>query len=604
MSRIIGIPPQQLFPNIGFSVPVKSITGAKVDSNETRLRLAQHMSVLQSFGRTDLAALGQLRIGSGGKPVTVLQKSGVLLPTRRGPFKDATDLLFGVAMRSTNRGVFAAVSGVAVVTDSQQPPVSPNAKTVPLDLAYWYGTEIILEDDTTVVLASDIKSLVIIAQTLTIGKNVSISWDRPSAVSPSVPLKPGTPEDYPQADGVWSERGRDGFFGLPGGQGAHGQPAPELELWFLQSTGFPAIDLRGQDGFQGGKGGDGGDGGRGQKGCNTKKNYGFCSQEQGAGGDGGNGGRAGDGGPGGNGGDGGKFTVFAPQLVINAWLQGGLTISVDGGNVGSGGDPGRPGEGGPGGDKGDKLHTVCQNNNRQPGVKGNTGPSASRGPDGKKGVLLIDPIRFSSISQSDFNIELTKPAIVSIWPRAAYVSDTVSVNGLRFVPGDMIFIEGMDGQINVPCETTFVSDTLLTFKVPNVPGGYALIEAVQSDGTRSSSRGTLVIRPRIETVIPTGRVRPGEYYFIRGTGLGRSGNIWINNEGIGPFESVDNTTVKFKARRPSNAESNSSGERVKLKVVNAEGAGLGSPNHSPEIDIVLDTYRILAFGDSVLWGGG
>ncbi|HKR11389.1 MAG TPA: hypothetical protein VJT15_04990 [Pyrinomonadaceae bacterium] len=475
---------------------------------------------------------------------------------------------------------------------------------VPIGVAYWFGTEIVLDNNSVVLLDTDVKSLVIIAETLTIGQNVTISWVRPPATSASVPAKPPTPPDWGQATSVGSERGRDGSNGIAGGQGPHGQPAPEIELWFLNSTGFPSLDLRGQDGFVGVRGGDGGDGGRGQKGCNTAKEKGFCSQEQGPGGDGGNGGRAGDGGIGGNGGTGGKFTVFAPQAMINTWLQGGLTISVDGGNGGAGGEAGRPGEGGPGGKKGDKLHTVCPNNNRQDGTKGNTGASGVRGPDGKKGVMLTNSIRYSAIDPSDFFIELTKPAIVSVVPNTAFAGDTVSVNGFRFAQGDKIFIEGYDGQINVPCDTKVLSESLLTFTVPRVPGGYALLEAVQVDNTRSTSRGTLVIRPRIESLIPAGRVRPGEYYFLRGSGLGRSGNIWINGEDIGSFESVDNNTIKFKARRPSNAEINPAGENVKLKVVNAEGAGQTNPNHSDEIDIVLDTFRMLVFGDSVMWGGG
>ena len=156
----------------------------------------------------------------------------------------------------------------------------------------------------------------------------------------------------------------------------------------------------------------------------------------------------------------------------------------------------------------------------------------------------------------------------------------------------------------MPCVTTFVADSLLTFKVPAVPGGYALLDVQQVDSTRSSSHGTLTIRPRIDSIIPAGRIRPGEFYFLKGTGLGRSGDIWINGEGASSFETVDALTVKFKARRPFNIQNNESGETAKLKVVNAEGAGQGNPNHSAEINVVLDTYRILAFGDSVMWGGG
>jgi len=590
--------------------------GFKVSTGEARSRLAQHMSVLQALGHTDLSTMGQLRIGAPqlGQNVSVLQKSGALLPRRIGPLPIelssnlvSATMKTSVLKRSTQGAPIIEQPDLVNPADSTAVPASQlkiSGNVVPIGVAYWFASEIILDDNSVVLLDSDVKSLVIITPKLTVGQNVTISWVRPPTTFSAVPTKPATPPDWSQATSVGSERGRDGSAGMAGSQGPHGQPAPEIELWFLLSSGFPRVDLRGQDGFVGIKGGDGGDGGRGQKGCNTAKKNGFCSQEQGPGGDGGNGGRAGDGGTGGNGGTGGKFTVFAPQPKINAWLQGGLTISVDGGNAGAGGEAARPGEGGPGGQKGDKLHSVCSNNNRQDGRKGNTGASGSRGPEGNKGLLLTNSIRYAAIDPSDFYIELTKPAVVSVSPKSAFVGDTVSVNGLRFAQGDKVFLEGYDGQINVPCATTFVSETLLTFTVPRVPGGFEMLEVVQVDNTRSSSRGTLLVSPRIEAIMPSGRVKPGEYYFLRGTGLGRSGNIWINGEGIGPFESVDNHTIKFKARRPSNAEINPAGENAKLKVVNAEGAGLSNPNHSAEIDIVLDTFRLIVFGDSVMWGGG
>ncbi|MEK7257870.1 MAG: SGNH/GDSL hydrolase family protein, partial [Bacteroidota bacterium] len=246
-----------------------------------------------------------------------------------------------------------------------------------------------------------------------------------------------------------------------------------------------------------------------------------------------------------------------------------------------------------------------------PGVKGNSGPSGMRGPDGQKGILFPDSIKYAPITPSDFYIELTKPAITSVAApstsgglNAAFVGDTVSVNGLRFAGGDQVFIEGYSGNIDVPCPTTFISSTLLSFVVPNVTGGYAMLEVVQTDGTRSTSKGTLLIRPRIEFILPTSRLKPGQFYFLRGNGLGRSGNIQMNGEGIGSFTSVDNNTIKFKARRPGSAPYSPEGEKVKLKVVNSEGAGAGNPQHYPELEVVLDTYRLLVFGDSVMWGGG
>jgi hypothetical protein len=591
--------------------------------SESRVRLQQHMSVLQGFGYSDLGTLGNLTIGLQGRPQTaILQRSGVLLPSSTGPFQPQQEKFSGIARKNTATGAFENFTGNVWVTASKtltnvggsNGSTATNgsingkmAQDVPLGFAFWFGSEIILQDDTTVILSAEVKSLVIIAEKLTIGKRVTISWERPTGgTGPSIPLKPNPPQGYPQAISTAPERGRNGINGIMGGPGLNGQPAPEVELWFLQATGFPAIDLRGQDGFQGGRGGDGGNGGSGQKGHDSAKTkWGTCERKDDHGGDGGDGGRSGDGGKGGNGGTGGRFTVYAPQHMINAWFQGGMTISVDGGSAGSGGDPGRPGDGGPGGDPGKALHPlVCGNNKSPAGAKGNTGSSGVRGADGIKGNLISNSIQYSPITSSDFYVEVAKPAIVSVYPATAFVGDTVSINGLRFANGDKVLAKGYDGQINVPCVTTFVSNSLLTIKVPNIPGGFSLLQVVQVDGTLSTSKGTLLVKPLIAEIFPAGRIKPGQEYFIRGSGLGRTGDVWINNEYIAPFTAIDNTTVKFRAKRPSNVVENITGENAKLKVVNAEGVGQGNPNHSAEVNIVIDTYRMLVFGDSVVWGGG
>jgi len=585
------------------------VAGFDLAACQARVRLGQHMSILQGMGMTDLSSLGTLEIGSSEQSGILLQPSGVLYPTGRAIFQSTRQMLSGIAMKGTNNGSFENISGLAWVLNTLFPSVDQGgvgkAQTIPLARAYWFAKEIILQDDVTVVLANNVKALVIIAEQLTIGQGVTISWERPTPVAVASPSKPPTPPPYPQALRVGSLKGRDGAQGgAPNVAGPTGNPAPEVEIWFLNSAGFPAVDLRGQDGGQGIKGGEGGDGGQGQKGCNTRRHLGFCRQEKGGGGDGGNGGRAGDGGRGGDGGTGGIFSVYAPQPMINSWLQTGLTISLDGGSPGAGGDPGQPGEGGPGGARGDHIHRICPSNNRGDGKKGNTGNSGVRGADGEPGSLQRKAIHFSAITPSDFNIETAKPAILMLVPTSVYVGDTVTVNGLRFARGDKVYIEGEDGQISVPCVTTFVADSLLTFKVPAVPGGYAFLEVEQVDATRSSNHGTLTIRPRVEAIIPAGKIQPGQSYFLKGTGLGRSGSVWINGEGSSPFTRVDAVTVKFKALRPINVQRNESGEAAKLKLVNAEGGGPGNPNHSAELDVVFDTFRIFVFGDSVMWGGG
>lgn len=618
---------------IGPMQPPSALTPA-----ESRSRLAQHMQVLQAFGHTDLSALGKLTLGLKGKPeVAILQRSGVLIPSQGALFQAQPEPMTGIAMRSLTKGAFENLTGNIWVTASKplpsgvvlaapassaglQPggvvatPSGPvrnqKAQQVIYPFAYWFATEIDLQDDTTVVLAEGVKSLVIIAEKLTIGKRVTISWERPKGNTASdVPPKPPLPSSWPKATKPGSERGRVGFNGVDGNKGDNGEYAPELELWFLEATGYPAIDLRGQDGFIGIRGGDGGDGGTGQDGCDTERKGLNCIHTYHSGGDGGNGGAPGNGGPGGIGGDGGRFVFFAPQSLINTWMNAGMTISVDGGNGGSGGDPGRPGEGGSGGPRGAHSHNLCPKNlSAGTGAKGNAGPSGKRGPDGIRGNLLPGSIKASPITPSDFYIEATKPAILSLEPKSAFVGDTITVVGKRFATGDQVFIRGFDGQINVGCATTLVSTSpeegVLSFVVPNVPGGLALFQVKQTDGTLSSSKGTLLVRPRISAIFPTGRIRPGKDYFIQGSGLGLTGRVWIDGKDIGPFTVVDNTTIKFKATNPPIAEVNEAGKNAKLKVVNAEGIGQANLNHSAEVNIVLDTYHMVVFGDSVVWGGG
>ena len=161
----------------------QKIDAFQLKTSEARTRLAQHMSVLQGFGYTDLSKLGKLTIGTkGGQNLPILQKNGVLLPTAQGPFQEKLGTLSNESKSNAKAGLGGNVSGVALVTASKNLTMTVNNKvsTIPLNVAYWFGTQIDLQDDTTVVLAAEVKSLVIIAETLTIGKRVTITWDRPA----------------------------------------------------------------------------------------------------------------------------------------------------------------------------------------------------------------------------------------------------------------------------------------------------------------------------------------------------------------------------------------------------------------------------------------
>ena len=198
--------------------------------------------------------------------------------------------------------------------------------------------------------------------------------------------------NYPKANS-----GGDGESGGKGGSGAKGMDAPVLEIWTKEILGDGlTIDLRGQEGGDGGQGGTGQRGGDGQGGSaaveGTDENWLgvpniICAQRPGMGGDGGRGGNAGCGGDGGNGGNGGVFKLFYTSGVAVAkftpMMQGG-----DGGIIGS---PGAPGSGGQGGPPGLNILSCSATASSVNGSDGlycrsqNEGGISKRGTDGTDG---------------------------------------------------------------------------------------------------------------------------------------------------------------------------------------------------------------------------
>ena len=67
---------QGKFEPIQGPIQDQEIDAFQLHVSETRTRLAQHMSVLQGFGYTDISTLGKLTIGSqGGQSVPIIQRS-------------------------------------------------------------------------------------------------------------------------------------------------------------------------------------------------------------------------------------------------------------------------------------------------------------------------------------------------------------------------------------------------------------------------------------------------------------------------------------------------------------------------------------------------
>lgn len=622
---------------------------ADLQVSEAQRRLASHMAFLEPLGYKSLDELGKLNFKNSGidkKPL--YQPKGIVIHQDKivSPQEIPFSLKGSLQVFSFEKKIKKPISSSKVVSRSAKSAAIDNVldtkKTGKADLiitqpfrqlstlgsnaslkmsfninmAFWFAPEINIEDDTDIILASDVKNLVIITNSLKVGNNVTITWDRPGFSNKAIPQTPAKPSGFPTATALGAETGRAGLKGFAGSKGDTGADAPEIEVWFLDIQGdFPIIDLKGQTGQDGVKGGNGGPGGDGQKGSSTeikgvkigRKVIGACAAEQGGGGNGGIGGPAGNGGSGGNGGNGGRLSIYTTTANILSISNSGMTTDLSFGEGGSGNSPGNPGQGGQGGAKGDKLHSVCQNNNRTAGSSGALGHYGISGEKGDSGITLPNNLKLNAITLTEFNIALTKPAIISTNKQGlyAYIGDTVTVYGTRFANGDKVHIEGMDGGIDVECDTSVVAENLLSFTIsPQAIGGLVNFIVKQIDGTGSVNKGTILIRPKIEKLLPSNRIRPQSIIFIKGSGFGDKGYITINNEDCGAFELVEPGLIKYTVFRPSNVIPNESGENITLKVINYEGHGIENFNHSNEISAILDTYRIVVFGDSSIYNGG
>jgi hypothetical protein len=597
---------------------------------QTRLR--EHAKVLRDLGISDLASLGRLALPSGA----LAAPTGLLRPK--------SEIVGGAQMLSARRATvsaggtrsfepFSAQGRVLLTEASAEASLATSGRdrstrsdafkttqaAVPLHTAYWAADQIHIPDDTTIVLTVDNRKLFVIANQIKVGKNVTFSYERSTAdTPPSVPPKPGKPG--PPATPSPFSQGSPGAAGTPGASGAPGLSydadpngaAPQIEIWTLDLQGSPAFDLKGQDGGPGGRGGDGGDGGDGGPGsdsvCARVVRIGWnCKSGPGDGGHGGPGGKAGAGGPGGNGGAGGRLALYAPQASITSFSAG-FFATVDGGAPGPGGIPGTPGAGGAGGPVGKVLCDVCNKpaTRRTAGSPGAQGAAAPQGPAGKPGIVQQpDPIRFASIAQAEFDAELTRPTIdhfaSAVSPQGRAVQgETVTVHGSRFTPTDTVFVLGPTGQ-GVASPTTFLGSALLKFQVPAVPGGFRSVQVRRANG-QTSNPATLYVLPTLGAVVPGPRITPGDSIQLNGTGFAPGARVRIDNLDIGEATYAGPNALSIQLVRPPTMPPKpltvDGGEPAQLTVALADGT-VTAP-----LPVVLDTFRILVFGDSIVWGTG
>ncbi|PYP91835.1 MAG: hypothetical protein DMG65_05910 [Candidatus Angelobacter sp. Gp1-AA117] len=571
---------------------------AQVDS-----RLLHVKSILASAGISDLKSLGKMSLSGNLLPRHGIAKpSASVISTETRPFQSAYKVDSGTRtlVRAGGTAHDVIASPLAPVHGAQ--PAASTARALiisPINTAYWAASWIELADDTLVVLQQPVTSLVMIAEKITIGHNVTFTWERPLPVNvPGKPAKPPKPGRAPTATSIDKPpAGTPGTAGIPGdAQGTHfkGLDAPELEIWTLDLSGNPTIDLRGQDGVEGAAGGDGGDGGDGAPGkADATDFWGFCKSGPGNGGDGGPGGRAGNGGQGGDGGNGGQFSLFAPQATLTSFASN-ISISIDGGSGGPGGIPGVPGAGGAGGPRGDNSHGCKPASPRNAGSAGAQGAAGNRGAAGNPGARRDQPASLVLISADDFRAQLEKPAIATVAPTHAKSGDRIQITGANFSRSDTVLVHGM------VCATTIESDTLAHFTLPNVAGGTQGIQIRRTDGTLSN-QAALYVQPTLDGSRIPARNIPGTRVKLFGTGFGPGIHVQLNGQDMPGATFIDAGTVEFQVARPATVAPMAAGEVVAATVVLPDAGPWSASNSVP---FVLETFRILVFGDSVAWGQG
>jgi hypothetical protein len=601
---------------------VGSIGGIVHDPTDaaTLARLKAVRTLLASMGVTDLSTLGTLAPPKGNYIVSPGLTKGTAgtsgpggpggpgtgtLTTEPVPFTGATH----VATTADGNLMIRPLSGTAQpIGATMLPQFERHSPSLSIYDAIWVAQTITLADDTNVILQPPgAMSLLIIAETVTLGSNVQFTWQRPSYPALNANFAPGTAPPAPAQVPAQTTAGQPGATGTAGAAGSNGDQGnagmagPNVELWVLNMTGQLVLDISGQPGQAGGRGEDGGTGGQGgvggiSSGLGPNPIFHACPFGPGSGGDGGAGGAAGSGGPGGPGGAGGQFGLYAPQAVLSSYVPGGqqLVVHAGGGGGGAGGPSGNPGAGGAGGALGPWSSDPCphktSHTNGAQGATGAGGSSGASGPSGPSGSVTT-----AVVSQADFEEELTAPGIASLSAYSGHVGDSVSLVGANLVSGDVVEVEGADAI------TTVQSNTTASFVVPDVVGGATNVLIRRADRSEQSNPVRFTILPSVASV-SSDREKNGAIVWKSNTtvkGKGFSSSCRVQVGGVDePSTYVDKHTLKFTITPPANLQPAEMNESVNVQVLDAGG------DKSNSVAVPVATCRIAVIGDSVMWGQG
>jgi hypothetical protein len=458
--------------------------------------------------------------------------------------------------------------------------------------------------NTNLIIQPSVSELNIIVQTLTCGAGAQISYDDSTVWNPS-----SAPQTTAQSgvsynpNGTYTNpaNGKTSVNGPSGGVGAGGAPgspqtatppaAPNVNIYALNITGMPALNLQGLKGARGNPGQNGGKGGNGAAGVNGSDiavwGVGICTQSPGDGGNGGNGGPGGNGGNGGPGSNGGSVLVATTTTCWSNLVQQSLQISLSN-SGGPGGDPGLPGSGGAGGTGGRGGNSspggACKNNADQKGANGRTGQQGAPGATGQAGndgpAGSSSTQTLAAITQDDWNSLLTQPWLVSISPTMGPPGIVLTAAVLNIQAGDTVLVNGQS------VSSTSPASGQMQFTLPaSLTGSSATISIRRANDGATSNPMTFFLKAFVSSCVPsTGAApllgQPGTTVTINGGPFAAGTKVAFGQDTpIAPASFTVGAT-SFTAVVPPTAASGP------LSVTPAPGtAGYGAPNFA------VDNYR-------------
>lgn len=168
----------------------------------------------------------------------------------------------------------------------------------------------------------------------------------------------------------------------------------------------------------------------------------------------------------------------------------------------------------------------------------------------------------------------------------------IEVRGRGFRSSDAVVLD------SITCETKFVADELIQFRGRAIPSGRYEVR-IRRNSHLCGSRNRMFEVHASYRGVKSIRVRPGGVIQVEGTGFGpgfmsaRLGGMSVS------VKVVDTYVAEVEARRGSSTSlvRNPDGETTTLELFYG-GQPFGSSS------IVFETIRLLAFGDSVMWGQG